>query len=117
MPAIGEVPDVRAVNMPTTEQVDVEFDERLQDICGTWDGIAGLELFGGHGQKTMMGTEDAQFAWLAFVKVLSGYLHLARGDLGCAIETYSGNSIGAIEKFGIVKMREEFALPPAIDAF
>src|SRR5579863_8537366 len=105
------------MDVAATEEDNVEFDQCLQDVGGTGDGIAGFEFFGWNGQKAVMGTEDAQFAGLAFVEVLGGYLHLAWGDFWCAVKADGGDTLGTIEKFCVIKMGEEFALSPTIDVF
>ena len=38
-----------AMDVSAAQQVDVEFDQRLQDIGSAGDGISWLEFFGGYG--------------------------------------------------------------------
>ena len=101
--------------MPAAEQIDVEFDQRLQDIGGAWNGIAGLELLSGHRQKAMVRAEDAQLSRLALVEMLRGQFHLAAGDLRRAIQADGGDAVGAVEVFGGLEMIEKLPLSPAID--
>src|SRR5579859_8249055 len=103
------------VNMSTTEQIHIQFDQRLQNIGCTRHYITRLELLGRHRQKAVMSAKDAVLSCLPFIEVLCRHLNLARCDIRFAIEADSGNTIGAIIELSGSKMIEEFTLSPTID--
>src|SRR5713226_5124194 len=95
MPAIGQVPYMAAMNMPAAQQIDIEFDERLQDIGGARHRVTRLELLGRHRQKAMVSAENAQFARLPFAKILRRLLHLARSNARSSIQLKGDDKIRA----------------------